>query len=252
MSASSAPTGLSGRLERSFNTLFSVLSASNHEATTLLERTSLPGWARKHLFFFLGYVAKADGRVSEQDIRFAESLMRALKLSPAQRRRAIREFQRGKDVSELPGSRGLRMRLQNSLNPEPALVILFCLCHATQLQGAPSKQRRYRCEDAVDRTGLPVDAMDIVLDSYARHNRRARPELRPAPSSYDEACKLLGVQARTSLKDMKRAYRRLVSECHPDKLGTGLSDAEYAQAKERLLRYQQAWEIIKKRERARS
>ncbi|TBW58909.1 molecular chaperone DjlA [Marinobacter halodurans] len=238
-------------MERSFNTLFSVLSASNHEATKLLERTSLPGWARKHLFFFLGYVAKADGRVTEQQIRFAESLMRALQLSPGQRQRAIRAFQRGKDMEELPGSRGLRMRLHNTLNPEPALVVMFCLCHATQIEGTPSKQRRYRCEDAVDRTGLPVDAMEIVLNSYASHTRRSRPELRPAPTSYDDACKLLGVHARASLKDIKQAYRRRVSECHPDKLGSGLSDDEYARAKDRLLRYQQAWEIIKKRERAR-
>ncbi|HBC35422.1 MAG TPA: molecular chaperone DjlA, partial [Marinobacter adhaerens] len=43
------------------------------------------------------------------------------------------------------------------------------------------------------------------------------------------------------------AYRKKVSECHPDKLAQQqVSPREHALAKDRLLHYQQAWELIKR------
>lgn len=46
---------------------------------------------------------------------------------------------------------------------------------------------------------------------------------------------------------IKRAYRKKVSECHPDKLAQQqISVRDQNLAKERLLHYQQAWELIKR------
>lgn len=252
MSRSVSHAGLPARLENTFYELLGELNACGHQAQTLLERTRLPGWTRRSLFYFLGYIARADGRVTETDIRFAESLMKSLRLSERQRRSAIHHFQLGKQTDTLPGLRGLRLRLTHRLWPEPAIQTLLCLCHATQLHGEPSKARRHRCEDAVDRTGLPVEALDIVMESYASKVWITQPELKPPPTTYDAACRLLGVSRRASLTEMKRAYRRRVSECHPDKLGSGLSDRDYAIAKERLHRYQLAWELIKRRDHLRN
>ncbi|WP_111498143.1 MULTISPECIES: DnaJ domain-containing protein [Marinobacter] len=241
----------SGRLEHKFYELLEEFNACGLQAQTLLQRTRLPGWCRRSLFYFLGYVAKADGRVTETDIRFAESLMKALLLSERHRKEAIAHFHKGKLADPLANQRGLRLRLTLGLWPAPAIQILFCLSHAAQLHGQPSKARRHRCEDAIDRLGLPVEALDIVMEHYARKLWIRRPELQPAPTSFESACKLLGVSRQASLQEMKRAYRRRVSECHPDKLGQGLSDKEYALAKERLHRYQLAWDLIKRREKFR-
>ncbi|WP_273070188.1 DnaJ domain-containing protein [Marinobacter sp.] len=57
----------------------------------------------------------------------------------------------------------------------------------------------------------------------------------------------MGVTRRDSLEVIKRAYRKKVSECHPDKLAQQqVSPREHALAKDRLLHYQQAWELIKR------
>lgn len=252
MNSSTASTTMPARLESVFFELLSELNACGHQAATLLERTRLPGWSRRSLFYFLGYVARADGRVTETDIRFAESLMKALRLSDRQRKAAIEHFREGKQDDSLIRARGMRLRMTRRMMPRPAIQIVLCLCHAAQLHGVPSKARRYRCEDAIERTGLPVDLMDIILDSYAQKVWITQPELRPAPTSFDQACKLLGADRNSTFDELKHAYRRRVSECHPDKLGTGLSEKEYALAKERLHRYQMAWELIKRRERVRS
>ena len=67
------------------------------------------------------------------------------------------------------------------------------------------------------------------------------------PTSYQQACEILGVTRRDSLEVIKRAYRKKVSECHPDKLAQQqISARDQNLAKERLLYYQQAWELIKR------
>src|SRR5690554_3580614 len=96
MATRSAQPALPPRMEAAFSGLLAKLSSSNHQAHKLIGQTNLPRWCRRPLFFFLGYIAKAEGRVSEQDIGFAENLIKALKLSKRQRHKAISSFQKGK------------------------------------------------------------------------------------------------------------------------------------------------------------
>ena len=46
-------------------------------------------------FIMLGYIAKADGRITESEIAQAESMFAQLRLTPSQRASAIKRFQRG-------------------------------------------------------------------------------------------------------------------------------------------------------------
>jgi DnaJ like chaperone protein len=239
------------RLQKTLDELLKELDACGHQAHTLVARTQLPGWGRRSLFYFLGYIARADSRVTPKDIQFSESLMKALNLSDRKRRLAIAQFQLGKEATAPDAFRGLRLRLSRYLSPAPALQVVFCLCHATQLHGDPSRERRYRCEDALQSMGLPERLMERVLESYAKKVWITRPEKKPAPTSYEQACNVLGVSAKASMDELKRTYRRRISECHPDKLALDISAQERARAKDRLLRYQQAWELIRQREKIR-
>ena len=248
MSAKTTENVLPARMETEFANLLNELSACGHQASELMVRTRLPGWCRRSLFFFLGYIAKSDGRVTEKDIGFAETMMRALRLSQRQRRKAIRQFQNGKNAETIPRAKALRLRISHRLWPSPSLRVAICLCHAAQLFGRPGKERRYRCEDAIDQMGLPISISDDILDSYASKIWITEPEAQPKPTTYEQALQLLGVTRRDSRTDVKRAYRKRISECHPDKLvQRNLSPAEMSRAKDQLLKYQQAWELIDRR-----
>lgn len=248
MTSDSRDKNLPARMEAEFSELLGELTACGHQANELLVRTRLPHWCRRSLFFFLGYIAKSEGRVTEKDVGFAEALIKALKLSPRQRRKAIGYFRKGKTAGHIPAMKAFGLRLTRRLWPSPALRVAICLCHAAQLQGRPAKPRRYRCEDAIDQIGLPIRVSDDILESYACKVWITEPEAQPRPSTFEQACRLLGVTRRDSREIIKRAYRKKVSECHPDKLAQqDLTPAELASAKDRLLRYQQAWELISQR-----
>ncbi|MBN7770311.1 molecular chaperone DjiA [Marinobacter daepoensis] len=241
---------LPARLESTFQELLKELSCCGHQANTLLERARLPRWCRKPLFFFLGYIAKADGQVKEPDIHYAEALMKALALSTRQRRNAIAQFRKGKASEHLPIGLGLMIRLTSLLWPAPALKTAICLCHGAQVLGSPGKARRYRCEDAISHIGLPVLISDDIFESYASKVWIRKATHQQKPTTYEQACQILGVTRRESLEAIKRAYRKQVSACHPDKLSQqNLTATELTDAKDRLLRYQQAWELIRQRHR---
>ncbi len=247
MTSGDRQAALPARMEAELSSLMRELSACGHQAPALIERAHLPRWCRRPLFFFLGYIARAEGRVTEADIGYAESLIKAMRLSGRQRRRAIGWFQQGKSARQLPFLRGLAMRLSRRVWPGPALKTAICLCHASQLNGRPGKPRRYRCEDAIDKIGLPVSVTEDIFDSYASKVWTRHSENLSRPTSYQQACEMLGVTRRDSMEVIKRAYRKKVSECHPDKLAQQhVSASEQYLAKERLLNYQQAWELIKR------
>lgn len=238
---------LSPRLQRRLNALMAEFSDQQFQPEKLLAQHRLLPGSRRLLFFFLGYVAKAEGRVTETDIRYTESLMQGLNLGRSARRKAIARFHQGRDSKTLPALKGTGLRLLLSLRLNTCLLIALCLCHASQLGGRPGKPKRYRCEDALDQIGLPLEVMDDIFACYAREIWQAN--LPARPKSYHDACQILGVSSRDTFDAIKKSYRREVSKVHPDKLSGTLTRAQEERARDQLMRLQQAWEIVRSQQR---
>lgn len=245
--SSSDPQNLPTRTRAQLEEVLSDFIASEHRPSKLIRRQRLGRGARHALFYCLGYLAKADGRVTESDIRYAENLMQGLQLSSRARRQTIRHFQQGRDAVQLSALRLAGFRLLGPWRSRINLLIGLCLCHGAQLFGAPERPRRYRCEDAFYRLGLPLGVLDRIFRLYREQVWISEPP--PKPETLQDAYRILGVQSADSFTDMKRAYRREVSRYHPDKLDNDLPPTEQARARDQLLRLQQAWEVIKRRER---
>ncbi len=66
------------------------------------------------------------------------------------------------------------------------------------------------------------------------------------PTALDEAYEILGVGAGASDAEVKRAYRKLMSENHPDKLvARGLPESMLEIAKQKTQAIQAAWERVR-------
>lgn len=203
-------------------------------------------------FAVMGHLAKADGRVSEAEIALARSVMDRMGLTPVQRREAIELFNRGKSADfDVRGSlEALRQvsRGQGTLI-HLCLEVQFLTAYA---DGPPTPDQR-RVLEAI-RAGLQVPAFvylnleKLVLlqqrlgggrgEGAGRRRGAARPPLAGAYAT-------LGVGPKASDAEIKKAYRRLMSQHHPDKLvSRGLPEEALRMASRRTQEIRRAYETI--------
>lgn len=212
-----------------------------------LER--LPEAWLEALFTTMGHLAKADGRVSEQEIRAARALMHRLGLRPAQQRRAIDWFQSGKDAN-YPWQQTLR-RLRRGSGRAGSLRRLFV---QLLLEVALSKGSLHRSERVLlwsICSELDVGRVELVqLEAMLRAQRgfRGSPQGTADARRLESAYATLGVQRSASNDEIKTAYRRLINRNHPDKLSGSDADAgEIAAAQKRTRDIRSAYEMLKAR-----
>lgn len=193
------------------------------------------------LFFLLGRLAKSGGRVSEAHIRAARDEMRRLGLSSETQRSCIEAFYRGK----ASGGEGLRKALMPLREREEAARRWLQACWRMARAGGTLDSRAHELILLWGRW-MGWDAVAVAaLDPGARSAASA-PAARG--SAYREALALLGVRDDSEPAAIKRAYRRLLSRHHPDKLaGRGATPAEIREATDRTRELQKAYALIRER-----
>lgn len=200
-------------------------------------------------FLLQGFLAKADGRISEQEVAHTEQLMLQMGLNAEQRKEAIGLFKRGAAadfqlepvLAEFLEICGSQKRLQHTL-------LLFLVSLALSDHQVDQAER-----DALSRIARLLSISQAELDQLLRM-AQAQGQFHQhggvgsgSQSSLDDAYAALGVSADISDKDLKRAYRKLMSEHHPDKLiAKGVPDDMVRVATEKSQEIQAAYEVLRK------
>ena len=196
----------------------------------------------RSVFVVMGHVCKADGRVTEAEIRVAEQVMARMDLDATQREEAISYFRAGRD-----GEADLEQTLHEFRRYCRGHVQLVRLFLEIQIQAALADGRFAEAERAVLRRialGLGMSEADYarletMMGGHAASQTGGESQLAAA---YDT----LGVAADASDAEVKKAWRRLMSEHHPDKLvAKGLPEEMMRIAKERAQEIQAAYDTIK-------
>ncbi len=193
------------------------------------------------LFVLLGRLAKSEGRVLEVHIRQARSEMQRLNLSEAERLRAIEAFGRGKQ-DEVALRAPLR-RLRGDLAQAQALLRPCWRMAAVDGQiGAREKALILQWGGWLGFEAAEVEAWGVEFQP------RRMSSASGGGTPYQAALRLLGVAADSEPVAIKRAYRRLLSQTHPDKLaGSGASPAQVRDATERTRELHAAYDLIRAR-----
>lgn len=199
-------------------------------------------------FSVMGYIAKADGRVSADEIKLAEAVMERLGLNAQMRQSARKLFQQGKSP-DFPIDEVL-VQFKQETHRRTTLIQMFL---ELQLQAAYADGVMHPAERAVlvnicSHLGIAVAQLDRLEEMLRAGFGRANYESPAAARiSLKNAYAILGVEHSVSDVEMKKAYRRLMSQHHPDKLvAKGLPEQMIRDATEKTQQIKLAYEQIKK------
>lgn len=197
-------------------------------------------------FAVMGCLCKADGQVTEDELDATRQLWERLRLNEAQRARARADFNRGKAADFDLDAELVKVRAL--LGSQPALRQVFL---QVQLAAIAADGRLHPAErEMLMRVvrGLGCSEAEIAQVEAMLHGagEQAGGGASGGPTLAD-AYRVLGVEEDASDAEVKKAYRRLMSQNHPDKLAAkGLPESMREVARERTSEIGNAYERIRK------
>jgi len=196
------------------------------------------------VFIAMGRLAKADGRVSEAEIAHAEALMQRLGMTPEHRRQAIALFKQGAagdgDMYVLC-KKFMSVCGQTHHLKEMLLVYLIVMAMA---DGEYHPEEEKLLTEIAGHLGYGPEAFKHLLEMVLNQTHFAGGQA-DSPAALDDAYKALGVDKDSTDAEVKRAYRKLMSKYHPDKLmGQGLPEDMIKVATEQAKEIQLAYDLV--------
>ena len=203
------------------------------------------------LFATLGHLGKADGRVTQTEIQMVENLMQQMHITGEHRQRAIRLFNQGKQAD---------FDLAATLNPflhasvvrqDLRQMFTEILVEAAFSSGSVSPEETAVLQKVATLLRIPGPVFAAMMNArsgaggaYYRSGGQRAPGRHV--DSLGQAFAKLGLKESASDADVKKAYRKLVSQYHPDKLvSRGLPEEMMDMAKSRVREINTAYDQIK-------
>jgi DnaJ like chaperone protein len=211
-------------------------------------------------FSVMGHIAKSDGRVSPEEISLANRIMDKMAISGEMRVTAVNLFQQGKRA-DFPLNDVLA-QFYKECHRRNDLIRMFL---EIQIQEAfadgslDSKEERLLLHicGQLRITQLEYQRMKMRVQAQQRfnyqyqyqqqdsHQRQGQQSYRREQSSLQDAYEVMGLKPTASDDEVKKAYRRLMSQNHPDKLvAKGLPEEMMKLAKEKTQKITKAYETI--------
>jgi len=198
------------------------------------------------VFISMGRLAKADGRVSEEEIAHVEQFMQKLNMTAQHREQAIKLFKQGAapDYDIYPVYQRFISVCGHTRNLNE--VLLAYLIVMALSDGHFHEAEEKLLTDIAGYLGYGPEAFRKMIDMVLNQTHFSGGQVTTA-AALDDAYKALGVTKESTDAEIKRAYRKLMSQYHPDKLmGQGVPEDMIAMATEQAKEIQLAYDLIKK------
>lgn len=209
----------------------------------------LPEYFTQALFQIMGFVAKSDGRVSEDEIRAARALMHRLGMGSTQIQQAIAGFEQGK-VRTFPLLATVRRLKRDTVRQKNLRGLLVRFLMEVSLSKASLHQSERTILWTIC-TELDIGRVELAqLEAMLRAQRgfRQSPAGNADAARVSKAYRTLGVDRSSTNAEIKKAYRRLMNKNHPDKIAAynPLPD-QIAAAEKNTRNIRMAYEMLKAR-----
>lgn len=207
------------------------------------------------VFILLGYLAKSDGRVSEAEVKQTEHFMVQMRLNAEHKREAIRLFKLGAEPDFNADEVIQKFRVSCGRFPNLVQLLMVHLVNMALADGHFDAAEEDVLRKVAQGLGISQAAFDQMLrmikaqDTFggAGYDSSNFGSGASHGKSLELAYQALGVDEGATDSEVKKAYRKLMSQYHPDKLmGQGVPDDMIQAATERSQEIQRAYELIKK------
>lgn len=198
------------------------------------------------VFISMGKLAKADGQVTQDEVAHVEQFMQKLGMTAEHRQQAIALFKRGADPAFdiEPACRKFMAVCGQTKDLKQMLLVYLIVMALADGHLHPAEEALLT--DIAGHLGYGSDAFRHLMDMVLNQTHFAGGQVRSA-AALDDAYKALGVSKDSAGAEVKRAYRKLMSQYHPDKLmGQGVPEDMIAMATEQAKEIQLAYGLIKK------
>lgn len=198
------------------------------------------------VFIAMGKLAKADGVVTQDEIDHVEQFMQKLGMTAEHRSQAIAWFKQGAspEFDIRPVCARFMSVCGSTKNLRQVLLVYLIVMALADGHFHPAEQALLG--EIASHLGYDQAEYRQILDMVMNQSHFGAGGASEA-DALEDAYKALGVSRDSTDAEIKRAYRKLMSQYHPDKLiGQGMPQDMIAMATEQAKEIQLAHELIKK------
>ena len=198
------------------------------------------------VFVLMGKIAKADGQVSQNEIAHVEQLFQKLGMTAEHRQQSITLFKKGSAPDfDIKPTLTEFMSVCGHTNSLRQMLLVYLIVMALA-DGHLDPAEEILLKEIAQHLGYNQDAFKHILAMIVNQTHFAGGQASTA-SSLEDAYNALGVSRESNDQEVKRAYRKLMSQYHPDKLmGQGVPEDMIAVATAQAQEVQVAYDLIKK------
>jgi DnaJ like chaperone protein len=241
------------------------------------KRQSIRAAFLKAAFSFLGYIAGCDGQINRDEVNRLKVHMKKMNLLEDEQRTALQLFKAG-TAPDFNAS-GALLEFRAATTPKLMQILLVHLLTMARADGYLMEKELHALQWVARELGYKSIVFNHLLkmiyaqdqlalsrnpppptqsDTYSapstkqtKEQTKANPNAHRPASNHNQdllkAYKILGVTAEMTEDEIRRTYKKLASQLHPDKLmSQGLAQDHINAATERFKHVQAAYSFIKK------
>jgi DnaJ like chaperone protein len=201
------------------------------------------------LFQCMGHLAKIDGRVSEDEIRAARSVMHRIGLGPAKVQQAIACFNEGKEPGFALPPALQALAKSGATRADTRRVFVRLLLEVSLAKSRVRQAERAAIWGICSEFGMGrVELAQLEAIIRAQKGFRRSPAGDVDTARVRAAYATLGIDQSATNAEIKKAYRRLMNKNHPDKIASSKPGVEVmAESERRTREVLNAYELLKVR-----
>ena len=193
------------------------------------------------VFSVMGYIAKVDGKVSKSEILLAQQVMQHMQLSEDMQKAAKELFNQGKQKDFNLDEVLEQFRTESHRRSHLVRMFLEIQIQATYADGVFDDKEYDALKYIAQKLRFPIHELERLIQQFSVASGKS------SKLTIDDAYVILGADKSLTDKELKRAYRRLLAQHHPDKLvAKGLPDEMIKLANDKTQEIISAYELIKK------